>query len=81
MGKHLFKVGINGKLDIGVTSYNPNGDYLRHSCLTYDSKPTIREVVERNFILGVSRMVITSTPSYEKRVYSITFKNNKIYFK
>lgn len=82
MSKHLFKTTANGKLDISVTVYNKEGGLLRCSSATYDSKPTIKEVIERNFVHGAERMEISSTPSWQIRNYKITCgENNEIKYK
>lgn len=83
MVKQLFKTTASGKLDISVTVYNKDGRYLRHSSATYDSKPTIKEVIERNFVHGAERMEISSTPSWQIRNYKISYseENNEIKYK
>lgn len=73
--KNLFKTGVNGKLDVSVKVFNKNNELIYKSDITYDNKPTIKEVLNSNFVAGAKFITIFSSPSFVKKTFEVTIIN------
>ena len=81
MGKHIFKTSKYGKLDISITVYDIDNKIININSSTYDSKPTIKEVIKRNYVSNAFKMKIVSTPSCQSRFYKIIDIDNFVEIK
>ena len=71
----IFKLTKSGKCDVTVTLFNSHNQMVFQRSITFDCKPTIKELKDRfaqfKKELGATLMRITTTPSGEVRSYRI----------
>jgi hypothetical protein len=58
----FIKLTPNGKCDVSFTFFDQNNSIIAKRAITYDAKPTIKELKERFTIPGAKRLRLTTTP-------------------
>lgn len=61
--KPFFTLTDKGKCDVTLTFFNVGSSIIAQRTLTFDLKPTIKELKERFNIEGAKTLRITTTPS------------------
>jgi len=67
----FFKLTDKGKCDVTLTFFNATNSIIAQRSLTFDIKPTIKELKGRFTIEGAKTLRITTTPSYNAKTIKL----------
>jgi len=67
----FFKLTANGKCDVTLTFFNATNSIIAQRSLTFDIKPTIKELKRRFTIDGAKSLRITTTPSCNAKTINL----------
>ena len=72
----FFELTDKGKCDVILTFFNSHNSIIAQRSMTFDYKPTIKELKQRFKIDGAILLRITTTPGYNVKTIKI-FNNQK----